>query len=340
MPSGFKIDWSKFDDIIRSELPKLTIEEFTLRFIPGYSSKAVGARARKLGIKSNKTLSEQHKKAIAISLTKESSELVREVRRLRDQLSNKELCKRLGIGYATLSRIIKRNNITLSDIGRQRVRLATSIHGKTPWNKGVRMPVEFGKRISEKVSGERNGQFGRGMTEQEKRRWRSAYFSNGIFKIRTWLSSPIGQEALRKSNNTTQSPEFRQRCSELMNTKIRSGEYTPHCIGYGEIVQSQKGGVIRTKSTWETRYIKLLDVDEDVISFQYEPFSIRYEFEGVIKHYYPDFLVVRENICELVEVKPSRLIILGCNPAKFKAAKRFCIEEGLDFVVVTEEKLV
>lgn len=49
----------------------------------------------------------------------------------------------------------------------------------------------------------------------------------------------------------------------------------------------------------------------DVISFQYEPFDIDYEHDGIIKSYTPDFLVFRANRCELVEVKPNRFLSLS-----------------------------
>ena len=51
MPSGKPINWEQYDDLFNSHLPSMTIEQFTQQFLSHISSKAVGARARKLGIK-------------------------------------------------------------------------------------------------------------------------------------------------------------------------------------------------------------------------------------------------------------------------------------------------
>ena len=110
--------------------------------------------------------------------------------------------------------------------------------------------------------------------------------------------------------------------------------------GISQVVDTVKGGRFRTRSSYETKYVAMLEADDDVIKFEYEPFAIDYEHDGIIKGYTPDFLVHRKNKTELVEVKPSRMITLERNPAKFEAAERHCLAEDIDFVVVTEKELM
>lgn len=124
------------------------------------------------------------------------------------------------------------------------------------------------------------------------------------------------------------------RAIELMRQgKIKPGR------GIGQLLETKKGGKFKTRSSYETKYAIYLDDDPGVIKFTYEPFTIEYEHEGIIKHYIPDFLVFRNNKIELVEVKPSKLINMDRNPAKFRAARRYCVDNELDFVMITEQHL-
>jgi len=152
MPSGKKINWSAYDDLIRIELPKTTIASFRNKFLKHISAKAIGARARKLGIKPAKKskLDERHKKTISESLMKETPELINKIKELRDRNSTKEIAKILGCSISLVNRIIKRQNIKLSKEGKIRVRtqISSKQKGKIPWNKGMEMPLEFRIKVA------------------------------------------------------------------------------------------------------------------------------------------------------------------------------------------------
>lgn len=338
MPSGKKIDWTKYDDLIRKELPKYTIVDFRKKFLPDISAKAIGSRAKKLGIKSARYLTEAHKERIASSLFKESPELLVQISQLRDHLPLRKAAKEAGIGYATLCRVIKRHGIKLSEKGKQRALQASKEAGigKVPWSKGKKMSKEFRKKVSKGVSGPKNGQYGRGMTEEEKKRWRKSYRATGIHKLRQWLKSQAGQEAARKSLVTTTSKEFKEQASKRISEMIKNGTFDPTTKGKPTRMQTKKGGNFTTKSSYETRYARMLEADKDVVKFIYEPCAIPYEFEGVTLYYIPDFLVEYVNDkMVLVEVKPRKLLSLPKNQAKIAAG----VQCRLDFKVVTEDDL-
>jgi hypothetical protein len=132
---------------------------------------------------------------------------------------------------------------------------------------------------------------------------------------------------------------YRQRLSDTARRLIAEGRMKPG-RGIGIQMDTKKGGQFRTRSSYETRYVDLLESNLEVIRFEYEPFQIDYEHDGIIKGYTPDFLVFYADRAELVEVKPSRMVNEGRNPAKFIAAERHCLDEGFSFVVVTEAELV
>ena len=143
MPSGYKIDWSVYDHVLRTGLPLITIEDWQQQHAPHISTKAIGARARKLGIKPAKYHPSSGLKAqIAKTLSKSDDEIVATIKEHRDSLSLRKLASKCGIGYTTLSRIIKENKILLSQEGIIRAKEAsrTGSLGKKPWNKGIPLP--------------------------------------------------------------------------------------------------------------------------------------------------------------------------------------------------------
>lgn len=146
MPSGKRISWELYDNDIISYLPTMTIEQFVKIYTPNISSKAVGARARKLGIKpSVYKPTAEHKNNIAKTLSKETPELLSKILKLRDSLSLKLLAAECDIGIPTLARLNKKYNIGLSEDGLKRAREASrkASIGKIPWNKGIKLPEDM-----------------------------------------------------------------------------------------------------------------------------------------------------------------------------------------------------
>lgn len=175
MPSGYKISWEVYDHLIVTYLPTMTIEEFTKAHLPEISTKAVGARARKLGIRpAAYQPSDEHKLKIAAAITKLTDADIDTIRQFRDSHSIKQIATILNVDSLTVDRAIAKHKILLSDAGKKRAREASRLAsvGKRPWNKDGVLSEETKAKISEAVSGEKNGQYGRGMTEEEKVRWR------------------------------------------------------------------------------------------------------------------------------------------------------------------------
>lgn len=142
MPSGKPIDWSIYDEIIRSELSKMTIKEWRDRYASHLSDKTVGSRARKLGVLPNKYKpTENHKKSISNKLLKETPEMVEYVKSEIDNKSRREIAKIIGLSEARLGELIVRHSIKLSEKGKLRAKESTrsSNIGRAPWNKGKQL---------------------------------------------------------------------------------------------------------------------------------------------------------------------------------------------------------
>lgn len=279
-------------------------------------------------------LTDLHKAKIATSLFKDSPEVVARIVELQEILSRREIAKELKIGYATLARIVKRNGISLTTEAKKRAVASTvAVHrGKTPWNKGQTLSDETKAKISEALT----GRPGYRMTEEQKIKWRESYQASGIDRIREWFKSEEGKAALARTHSHLRTSEARSKASLTSSRLVEEGRiHTDR--GIPSHLVTVKGGEFTTKSSYETRYVAIMEADPEVVAFVYEPFRIPYEFEEVQLWYIPDFLVhYSDGREELVEVKPAKMTTLPKNVSKFAAGEA----AHVGFRVVTEEDLV
>jgi len=71
MPTGKSIDWQLYDNMINIHLPHMTISDFQARYLPSISAKAIGSRAKKLGVRPKKYVpTDIHKTKISKSASK------------------------------------------------------------------------------------------------------------------------------------------------------------------------------------------------------------------------------------------------------------------------------
>lgn len=117
------------------------------------------------------------------------------------------------------------------------------------------------------------------------------------------------------------------------------------------------------RSLWERRFMRYCDNKESVIKWASEEISIRYynPVKKKIARYFPDFYVEytdkndKKRKC-LIEIKPERetkppqykkrtknVLIAEAlyqqNQAKWIAAREFCLDNGLEFRIMTEKEL-
>ena len=118
------------------------------------------------------------------------------------------------------------------------------------------------------------------------------------------------------------------------------------------------------RSSWERKFCQWCDMNNSIISWASEEFSIPYlsPKDNRVHKYYPDYLIkVKEKNdmikTYVVEVKPykqtrppktpkrktksylTECVTYAVNQAKWKAAKEFCEDHRIEFKVVTEKEL-
>jgi hypothetical protein len=118
------------------------------------------------------------------------------------------------------------------------------------------------------------------------------------------------------------------------------------------------------RSSWERRFCQYCDTNPNILRWASEEFSIPYvsPVDNRVHRYYPDYLIeVRETGGAVkkyvVEVKPKKqtqepkkparttktyineVRTYAVNQAKWKAATEFCLDNGVEFKIITEDDL-
>lgn len=106
---------------------------------------------------------------------------------------------------------------------------------------------------------------------------------------------------------------------------------------------SPKAGECKYRSGWELNYMKWLDENPDVISYDYEKLVIEYVSNvrsKRVRRYLPDFHVkYADGRIEVVEIKPKRRSQQATVQKKAKAAIAWCMMNGATYVMLTEVEL-
>jgi len=119
------------------------------------------------------------------------------------------------------------------------------------------------------------------------------------------------------------------------------------------------------RSSWERRFCKWCDLNENILEWGSEEFCILYRspVDKRVHRYFPDFIIkVREQTGEIkryvIEVKPKKqtrppvqtskkrtktyineVKTYAVNEAKWKAADEWCKDRLLEFKIITEDQL-
>ena len=118
------------------------------------------------------------------------------------------------------------------------------------------------------------------------------------------------------------------------------------------------------RSSWERKFCHWCDHNENILRWASEEFSIPYvsPVDNRVHRYYPDYLIeVKDTGGKVkkyvVEVKPKKqtrepkkparttktyineVKTYAVNQAKWKAASEFCLDNGVEFKIITEDEL-
>jgi len=107
----------------------------------------------------------------------------------------------------------------------------------------------------------------------------------------------------------------------------------------GNFFSKKQNESFHYRSSYELRLMLCYEVDEDIISYEHEPFVIKYD-EG--KRYIPDVLILK-NSCEkamIVEVKPEMFLQNLDVVEKANAARDYCDKNDMTYEFITLNDIV
>lgn len=159
------------------------------------------------------------------------------------------------------------------------------------------------------------------LSERSKRLWEDGTLRKAHKKAReTWLERYNGGEYDFTERNRKISEKITQRYLDG-GFEWAQGQY-----------HSRKGDTTYNyRSSWELELMMLLDEDDGVTLWKYEPLSVPYQIEGVTRRYIPDFYILYRERDFLVEVKPASLSDTKTNAEKRKAALELCEKNGWSY---------
>lgn len=90
------------------------------------------------------------------------------------------------------------------------------------------------------------------------------------------------------------------------------------------------------------KYAVHLDNDPNVLSYSYETLKISYVSNvktGKLRNYKPDFIVERQGLITIVEIKPTRFLTKRAIIKKLMAGREYAAAHGMAYEVLTEHEL-
>lgn len=113
------------------------------------------------------------------------------------------------------------------------------------------------------------------------------------------------------------------------------------------------------RSSWERKFMEYCETSASIVSWCSECVVVPYMFNGKMRRYFPDFLVIMSDGRKvLIEIKPARetkpprktkkkskktimyeSVTYIRNQKKWESAQAFCHKKGWEFKILTEKEL-
>lgn len=204
-----------------------------------------------------------------------------------------------------------------------RRKLSESMKGNSN-PKGIKRSEEFKRRLSEVNKGNTNFK-GRHHTEETRKK---------MSIVQTGLKR--SEEArknisLGKIKYIEEHPEELDRFMSLSVSQV-------HKSGYIHLNKCELDLFYR--SSWEEHFMIFCDNSEEVKKIV-KPFTIRYEYNGRIKLYYPDLMVeLASGDIVIIEIKPLGKVSEDLVQAKKLAAERYCLDkDNYHYRILTQREV-
>lgn len=165
-------------------------------------------------------------------------------------------------------------------------------------------------------------------------------------RIKSYLLGHKTSEETRKKislANIGKKRNREQREKNSVNTSerlMKSGFFSSGVRGkWGYFYSHKNKENMFFRSSFEEKAYKILEKDNNVVSFKREPIRIPYFYDGLTRNYVPDIISIGKNGTTLIEVKANWEKQTPKNIAKMNAAIEFCKKTGMKYEMWTEDFL-
>jgi len=189
-------------------------------------------------------------------------------------------------------------------------------------NVGRRFPKEHRMRLAESKIGSKNPFYSKSHSQ--------SVIEKAKEKRKSTLLAKYGVE------NPMHISSVRDKISKLAVERVISGNcrYRIGKSGFYYSIKTKKR--IFYRSSYELKFINMLENDSSVYKYVYEPFYIKYTYNGNQHRYVPDFII---NDKYIVEIKPGAMLEDGKTKAKINAGREYAKSNGYIFNVMTCEEI-
>jgi hypothetical protein len=119
--------------------------------------------------------------------------------------------------------------------------------------------------------------------------------------------------------------------------KIRRSKKRGSALRYtGKFPSLKLNRTVLWGSQVQRDYIYLLEFDSEVLSYEERPSRISHLLVGLRDKYVPDFLVMRRDNKQIIDIKPEEYIVKEENAAFYRLVSANCYREGFEFLIISD----
>lgn len=128
-------------------------------------------------------------------------------------------------------------------------------------------------------------------------------------------------------------------CVHNKNMKSRKITNTGTLKNIGKFPSLKNGKLVWFESHLERDFIYLTEFDKETIQYREQPFKVQYLLDRKTHNYFPDFLVVKKNKKQVIEIKPQSKVEKDEFVYFSKVMANHLAKEGYEYLVITDSTI-
>lgn len=147
-------------------------------------------------------------------------------------------------------------------------------------------------------------------------------------------------------NAISMNPFYNKHMSDIIKRRYRENKEwvekvtCPKKYIHGDFYSNKMKKYIKYASSYELKYLNILENDHNVIEFEKPHLCLSYYYKNKEHYYFPDLKIKYKNgSIEIHEVKPKKFLLDEIVILKKNAAENYCTEKKYKYKFITEDEL-